>query len=63
MTAQDPLDQTDYSLHTDEQLRQAIQQVDEQEARVAVEDSGDALHTARRQRSAMQAELARREQP
>lgn len=62
MTAQDPLDQTDYSLHTDEQLRQAIQQVDEQEARVAVEDSGDALDTARRQRSAMQAELDRREQ-
>lgn len=52
----------DYSKHTDTELREGIQKVDEQESRIAEENSDDALDAARTQRDAMAAELARRQQ-
>lgn len=61
MAEQDPLEQTDYRQHTDEELRRGIDKVSREESRIASEDSQEALDTARRQRAAMQAELDRRE--
>lgn len=52
----------DYSKHTDAELREGIEKVDEQESRIAEENSDDALDAARAQRDAMAAELARRQQ-
>lgn len=54
-------DTADYSKHTDEQLRGGIAKADQQELRIAREDSSDALDAARAQRAAMAAELERRE--
>lgn len=56
----DAVDETDYSQHTDEELREAVGKAEEEESRVAAEDSEDALDALRRQREAMRAELARR---
>lgn len=52
---------TDYSKHTDEELRDGIQKVTEQEQRIATEDSNEALDAAREQRDLMADELARRQ--
>lgn len=52
---------TDYSKHTDDELRDGIGKVDEQEGRIAAEDSDAALDAARQQRTEMAEELARRE--
>lgn len=52
---------TDYSKHTDDELRQGIEKVGEQEGRIAAEDSDAALDAARQQRVEMADELARRE--
>lgn len=52
---------TDYSKHTDEELREGIQKVSLQEQRIAAEDSDAALEAAREQRDAMAQELARRQ--
>ena len=56
----DPVDETDYSLHTDEELRDAIAQTEQEEPRVRAEDSDEALDALHRQREAMRDELARR---
>jgi hypothetical protein len=52
---------TDYSKHTNEELRQGIEAVDDQERRIATEDSDEALEAARRQRDEMAEELVRRQ--
>lgn len=54
-------EKTDYSRHTDEELREAIARIDEQEPRVRAEDSPAAVSAAQRQRQEMQTELDRRE--
>ncbi|MDQ3028728.1 MAG: hypothetical protein M3R09_01575 [Actinomycetota bacterium] len=54
-------DTADYSKHTDDELRAGIARVQEQEGRIAAEDSDAALDAAREQRDAMQAELDRRQ--
>jgi len=51
----------DYSKHTDQELREGIARVDEQESRIAQDSSEDALDAARDQRAQMAEELARRE--
>ncbi len=61
MAQHNPPDPTDYSLHTDEQLREAITKIDNQEPRVESEDSDAAVKAAQRQRQEMQQELNRRE--
>jgi len=53
--------EADYSKHSDEQLRAGIEKANENEARIAAEDSPDALEAAQAQRQAMADELARRE--
>lgn len=53
---------TDYSKHTEEQLREGIERVDEQLGRIAAEDSQEALQAARQHRQEMAEELARREE-
>lgn len=53
-------DTTDYSKHTDDELRDGITKIDQQEQRIAEEDSDSALDAASDQRGAMQAELDRR---
>jgi len=52
---------TDYTKHTDDELRDGIEKVDEQERRIAAEDSGAALDAAQEHRREMAEELARRE--
>lgn len=52
----------DYSKHTDEQLRDGIAKIDQQETRIAAEDSDTALDAARDQRDQMAQELQRRQQ-
>jgi hypothetical protein len=54
---------TDYSKHTEDELRDGIRKVDEQEQRIATEDSNEALDAAREQRELMRAELDRRQSP
>ena len=54
-------DTADYSKHTDDELRAGIARVQEQEGRIAAEDSDAALDAAREQRDAMHAELDRRQ--
>lgn len=53
-------DTTDYSKHTDDQLRDGIAKIDEQQPRISEEDSDSALAAAGDQREAMQQELDRR---
>jgi hypothetical protein len=48
--------------HTDEELRQGIRRADEQEPRVAAEDSEGASQAQRSQRDHMERELQRREE-
>lgn len=52
--------ETDYTKHTDEELREGIRKAEEQIARVATEDSDDAAEANREQVEAMRAELDRR---
>jgi hypothetical protein len=52
---------TDYSKHTDEELREGIRTAEAQADRVAAEDSDEALRANREQVQAMKDELARRE--
>ena len=52
---------TDMSKHTDEQLREGIEKADEQAARVASEDSDEALQAQQSKREQMEDELAQRE--
>lgn len=52
----------DYSKHTDDELRDGIAKIDEQQSRIAVEDSDTALEAARAQRAHMAEELQRRTQ-
>lgn len=52
----------DYSKHTDDELRDGIAKIDEQQSRIAVEDSDSALEAARAQRAQMAEELRRRTQ-
>jgi|GEM_PF-5789640 len=51
---------TDYSKHTDEELREGLRKADEEEPRIAAEDSDAAVQANRDQREAMQAELDKR---
>lgn len=60
MPRHDPVEQTDYGLDTDDQLREAIATIDREEPRIAQEQSEEALEAARRQRAEMKAELERR---
>lgn len=53
-------DTTDYSKHTDDQLRDGIAKIDQQQPRISEEDSDSALAAANDQREAMQQELDRR---
>ena len=51
---------TDLSKHTDEELREGIEKADEQAARVAAEDSDEALQAQQTKREQMEDELDRR---
>ena len=53
---------TDFSKHTDEELREGIRKADENVARVATEDSDEAVQALVEKREAMEEELRRREQ-
>lgn len=53
-------EQTDFSKHTDEELREGIRKADEQLDRVKAEDSDDAVAANREQVQLMQQELDRR---
>lgn len=53
-------DTTDYSKHSDAELEEGIRKANENESRIAAEDSDAALAAAREQREAMQAELDQR---
>lgn len=55
-------DHTDYSKHSDAELRDGIAATEEQDDRIATESSDDALAAEREQRRAMDAELERRSQ-
>ena len=52
---------TDYSKHTDEELREGITKAEENLRRIEGEGSEDQLAAARDQHDAMQAELSRRQ--
>lgn len=60
MAQQDPVATTDYRQHTDAELVDAIATAEQQEPRIAREESAEALAAARRQREEMQEELERR---
>ena len=51
---------TDYSKHTDEELRDGIAKAEQNLNRIREEGSDDQLQAAQDQHDAMQAELARR---
>lgn len=51
---------TDYTLHSDEELREAIATAEQEESRIRAEDSPEALAAERTQRRAMEEELRRR---
>lgn len=51
---------TDYSKHSDEELREGIERAEEQDPRIDVESSDDALEAERSQREQMAGELRRR---
>lgn len=51
---------TDYSKHTDEELRDGIAKSEENLSRIRTEGSEDQLQAAQDQHDAMQAELERR---
>ncbi len=52
---------TDYSLHTDDQLREGIDKIEQLEGHVREELSEEALQAQQAQREAMQEELDRRQ--
>ncbi len=52
---------TDYSLHTDEELRDGITKSEENMRRIQQEGSEEQLAAAKDQHDAMQAELSRRQ--
>ena len=52
---------TDYSKHTDEELREGIATAEQQDDRIAREDSDEALQAEREQVRAMREELERRQ--
>lgn len=60
MAQHDPLEKTDYRLHTDEELRDAIGTAQHEQSRLVEEGSEEALDAARRQQQEMEAELQRR---
>lgn len=51
---------TDYSKHTDEELRDGIEKSEQNMQRIASEGSEDQLEAAKEQHEAMEAELSRR---
>ena len=51
---------TDYSKHTDAELREGIKKAEQQEPRIAEEDSDAALEAEREQRAGMEDELRKR---
>lgn len=53
---------TDFSKHTDEELREGIRKANENAARVSTEDSDEAMQALADKREAMEEELRRREQ-
>jgi hypothetical protein len=55
-----PQSDTDYSKHTDEELREGIRKAEEQIERVQAEDSDEAAAANREQVELMQQELDRR---
>ena len=57
----DQVEKTDYSKHTDEELRDGINKAEENLERIAQEGSDEQRAAAQEQRDAMQAELDRRE--
>lgn len=57
----DASDTTDYSKHTDEELRDGIAKSEQNISRIQQEGSEDQLQAARDQHDAMQAELDRRQ--
>ena len=52
---------TDLSKHTDEELREGIAKAEEQDSRIAREDSDEALRAEREQAERMREELERRQ--
>ncbi len=52
---------TDYSKHSDEQLREGIERAEEQDPRIDAESSDEALEAERNQREEMAEELEHRE--
>ena len=56
----DQVANTDYSKHTDEELRDGINKADENLQRISSEGSDDQREAAQAQRDAMQAELDKR---
>jgi hypothetical protein len=52
---------TDYSKHTDEELRDGIRKSEENLARIKQEGSDEQLQAAKEQHEAMEAELAKRQ--
>ena len=57
----DASETTDYSKHTDEELRDGIAKSEENMRRIEAEGSEDQLAAARDQHEAMEAELSRRQ--
>lgn len=57
----DQVAKTDYSKHTDAELRDGINKADANLKRIAEEGSDDQREAAQEQRDAMQAELDRRQ--
>lgn len=57
----DQVANTDYSKHTDEELRDGINKAEQNLQRMEQEGSDEQLDAARAQRDAMQAELDRRQ--
>ncbi len=52
---------TDYSKHTDDELREGIRKSEQNLERIRREGSDDQLEAAREQHEAMEAELSRRQ--
>ncbi len=54
-------DNTDYGKHTDEELREGVEQAERNDPRIAEDSSDEALEAEREQREAMADELQSRE--
>ena len=57
----DASETTDYSKHSDEELREGIEKSEENLKRIESEGSSEQLEAAKDQHEAMQAELSRRQ--